>query len=216
MTESKKIKIKCRWCQKQYLVFPSDVKRGFRVYCSQACSAKHAVSKNKQLRGGKQKRSDSRLYGIWTSMITRCGSGIGTHNYKYYKGRGITVCDEWTGNFEKFEEWALANGYADNLSIDREKSHLGYSPENCRWATKSEQSRNARPHHDGKSKYRGVKPGRHGRWVACICSNYIRYYLGEFDTEEEAAIAYDTKAVDLHKKFAFLNFPDAQKKSTIL
>lgn len=59
-----------------------------------------------------------------------------------YGGRGITVCEEWKNDFATFKEWAMENGYADNLTIDRIDNDNGYFPENCRWATKKVQQRN--------------------------------------------------------------------------
>lgn len=85
----------------------------------------------------------SRLYGIWSNMKTRCF----TKSYKLYPdygGRGITVCDEWKNSFMNFYNWAMSNGYSDDLSIDRIDNNKGYYPDNCRWADKSTQSKNRR------------------------------------------------------------------------
>jgi hypothetical protein len=61
-----------------------------------------------------------------------------------YAGRGITVCEQWKSSFANFRTWALSHGYQPGLSIDRINNDKGYSPRNCRWATRTEQMRNTR------------------------------------------------------------------------
>ena len=65
-------------------------------------------------------------------------------DYKNYGARGIKICDEWKNDFKAFYDWAMSNGYADNLTIDRIDVNGNYEPSNCRWVTKEIQNKNTR------------------------------------------------------------------------
>ena len=84
-----------------------------------------------------------RLYKIWYGMKNRCYN-IKQYSYKDYGGRGVQICKEWFDNFLIFYDWAMKNGYKDFLQIDRIDVNQNYCPQNCRWTTKTEQSRNKR------------------------------------------------------------------------
>lgn len=85
--------------------------------------------------------SKTKLYKIWLNMKSRCYNKTATR-YERYGGRGIFVCDEWKNNFMNFYNWACNNGYIEGLSIERIDINDGYYPQNCKWITKSEQSKN--------------------------------------------------------------------------
>lgn len=88
-------------------------------------------------------KTNTRLYGTWCRMKDRCYNPNIEH-YDCYGGRGITICEEWKNNFRAFYDWSMANGYRDDLSIDRINVNGNYEPSNCRWATMIEQKRNKR------------------------------------------------------------------------
>lgn len=101
------------------------------------CLRKEITQKRSQTHG----KRESRLYTIWAGIKNRCYCKTAS-NYKYYGGRGITVCDEWLHDFQAFYDWAMANGYDDSLTIDRIDVNGNYEPSNCRWITQKAQMNN--------------------------------------------------------------------------
>lgn len=90
-------------------------------------------------------KSKTRLYKIWIDMKRRCDDEW-RKAYKYYGDRGITYCKEWK-TFEPFYEWAMNNGYKDNLTLDRINNDGDYEPDNCRWVDYFVQANNRSNNH---------------------------------------------------------------------
>lgn len=97
------------------------------------------VNVNKRVTHG-LKKSNKRLYRVWTDMRARCS--LITHQaFHHYGSRGIRVCTEWQ-DFAVFHKWAIENGYTQGLSIERINVDGNYEPSNCKWATQKQQNNN--------------------------------------------------------------------------
>ena len=141
----------------------------------------------------------TRLYRIRKYMLRRCNNP-NCHSYQDYGARGIKVCQEWADKetgAEAFVTWALANGYRDDLSIDRVDTNGDYSPNNCRWADKATQARNTRAPKN-RTGFPGVHVERSGRHNATITVNSKAIRIGTFDTPEQAAEAYRSAKQKYH------------------
>jgi len=136
--------------------------------------------------------STNSLYILWKNMKQRCLNKKHPQALDYSK-RGITVCTEWSENYLVFKQWALANGYSSNLTLDRKNNDKGYYPTNCRFVTRTVQSRNKRKiMQTNTSGYRGVgKITNSNKYYARITVANNKIHLGTFDLKKEAAKAYD-------------------------
>lgn len=122
---------KCE-CGNEHIARSDCLKRGYIKSCGCLVKENHPKTHG---------QARTRLYRIYYAMKQRCYNSNNS-NYNRYGGRGIKVCSEWLHDFKTFYDWALKNGYDENLTIDRINFDGNYEPNNCRWITQHEQARN--------------------------------------------------------------------------
>lgn len=122
--------------------------------------------------------SNTRLYHIWQGIKRRCNNP-NEIRFANYGGKGISMAKQWE-DYKNFEDWALKNGYQENLTIDRIDLSKGYEPSNCRWVTNESQANNK-----SNNVYVEINGETHtlGEWARIVGVSYktihTRYSRGE-------------------------------------
>lgn len=120
-------------CGTERAVSGADLRNGKSVSCG--CYSEEL--KRQRRKHGKAK---SKVYKTWGNMKNRC-LNEDTPDYKYYGAMGVTICDEWASSFENFYK-DMGDPPTPEHTLERKDVEKGYSPENCIWATRKEQTRN--------------------------------------------------------------------------
>lgn len=148
--------------------------------------------------------SGTPIYQVWRDMKQRVNNS-NSRLYKDYGGRGIKVCKRWQDSFVEFHK-DMGDRPSPKYSLDRINVDGDYTPENCRWATKHQQTQNQRLRVTNTTGYRGVsrvsaKNRTKKFWVEIGGVN-----IGYFATAEEGARAYDKVAIEKYGSHAKTNF----------
>ena len=144
------------------------------------------------------RNTGSAAYKSWEAMRQRCLNPNSTH-YEYYGGRGITIDESW-GSFEVF--YADMGERPEGYTLERIDCNLGYSKENCKWDTRSNQSYNTRMQVNNTSGKTGVTwSEKDGRWLARIGFQGKQINLGSFIDYDSAVKARQAAEI---KYFGFL------------
>ena len=157
-----------------------------------------SIRKRQHMSSTWKSKLNNKTYACWIYLLSRVRHQP-TASYI-----GATVSEEW----KLFENFLRDMGEVpEGKSLDRINANKPYSKENCRWATRTEQSRNARKCLFRKtvSKHKGVCLLKNGRWQVYIRTGEKRLYVGRFETETAAALAYNEAAKKYHGEFACLN-----------
>lgn len=185
-SKREKCLIKCNVCNKEY-----EAQYGKYIFTAKGC--KICTNKLPKFIKERSEYYNHRLHEIYKTMVQRTTNANRSNASEYYIDKGITVCSEWLEDRETFFKWAQENGYEETLTLDRVEGDKGYSPENCRWATRTTQARNTRLiQKNNTSGFRGVSLTKDkAKWRARITVDSKEILLGTFDTPLEAALDYD-------------------------
>lgn len=176
-------------CSKEFITVSAGIKSGNTKSCG--CHKVNILAK----RNVTHNMSKHKLYPTWKGMIDRCNNNKNS-KFKYYGGRGITVCDRWKDVSLFIED--MYPSYQEGLSIDRINNDGNYEPFNCRWSTREVQGRNTSVlYSHNTSGFRGVHFNTLSKkWISKIKLSGVQITIGRYCTVIDAAKAYNKYVID--------------------
>lgn len=192
LSETKKntVVVQCSCGSPSFSVRLNAIKQGNTKSCG--CLQKEVVSNLVKTHG----MTGTSAYGSWQGMKNRCTS---PNNCRWdrYGGRGISYPEKWE-TFDGFWE-DMSEGWYAGADIDRIDFNLNYCKENCRWADRDVGNHNKSKAEDCTSEYKGVYYDKaRDKWVARINRNGKVHLQKRFNTELEAALAYDNASEEIY------------------
>ena len=173
----------CQYCGKEFEARTTHIKSGNTKSCGCLSGEKHGLTSHK-------------FYNTWKHMVDRC-TNPKIKAYKYYGGRGITVCEEWL-DIKNFVDWAERTyPNIEGVSLDRIDADGNYEPNNCRWADASTQALNKRIMKNNTSGFVGVCWDKSkDKWCSTLKSQGVLINVGTFKDKIEAVIARDNYIIE--------------------
>ena len=138
----------------------------------------------------------SKLHRTWYDMRLRCSGKLARYD-KYYKDKGIKVCDDWE-SWPSFALWSISNGWVEGLEIDRINNSLGYTPDNCRFVDHIIQNQNR----DLAAAHKGIREGQTKRWSnPFVCIDTGDIFLTQIEASRTTGVDRKSLRMALSGKY---------------
>lgn len=181
-------------CGVRKLIKGTQLNKGGTKSCG--CLQKDVLRERSTTHGGTKGRTCSKTYNTYRGMKSRCYRERDTHFY-LYGAKGIKVCDRWLESFENFYE--DMGERPEGLTLERKDPTKDYEPSNCKWENITGQNYNIGVKSNNTTGRTGIRQSRNGeKWLAFISKDCVKYYLGTYDSYEEAIEVRELAELELY------------------